>query len=480
MTAIDPKKGPWFGARHLQTFLLFCTIAISYCERLNVSVSLVAMTNAASTNLEFHEFDWDEKQRSYIISAFYWGYVLTQLPAGYIGSRVGVKMIMLLSVLCCSICTLLTPLSVNWGGWKMYCLLRFIQGLFQGFLFPLVHAHLATWSPVEELTRLGGLSHTGLECGSILAMALSGFIAGSALGWPGVFYVFGGIGLAFCVIWMIFAENSPSRSKSITLEEKEYILSSQSKAKDSQTAKIPVPWRAIFTSIPFLSLIFVGMCQIWGFATMQAYIPPYMHGVLKVDIKRNAIFSTLPFLAMWIFSFVFTLAADLILTKHWVSLGVVRKSVNTIGMWAPAVLLLAIGFLDESQTSLALTFMIMNVGLNAGHTVGALLNMIDLSPNHAGVLMGILNSICNTVPIISPLVIGRILSDETNRSQWQIVFLITAIIFFVGNLQFIFLGSTDTQAWNDESYLQHRDPENENKTYDQKYVEKIIENKTVE
>ncbi|XP_055918825.1 putative inorganic phosphate cotransporter isoform X2 [Eupeodes corollae] len=415
------------------------------------------MTNAASTNSKFHEFAWDEKQRSYIISAFYWGYVITQLPAGYMASRIGVKLMMLLSILCCTVCTLLIPLCVTWGGWQIYCIIRFIQGLCQGFLFPLVHDHLATWSPCEELTRLGGLSHTGLECGSILAMALSGLIAGSPLGWPGSFYVSGGIGLVFCVIWIIFAENSPSRSKSITLEEKDYILGSQSKAKDSRTAKIPVPWRAICTSIPFLSLIFVGMCQLWGFATMQAYIPPYMHGILKVHINRNAIFSMLPFVAMLIFSFVFTLVADLVLRKNWVSLGVVRKTVNTFAMWPPAVLLLALGFLDQSQTALALTFMILNVGLGAGHTIGAVLNIIDLSPNHAGVLMGILNALCNIIPIISPLVNGRILSDETDRSQWQIVFLITAIIYLVGNLQFLFLGSTNTQAWNDECYLRNRD-----------------------
>lgn len=460
MTDIELKKrGPSFGARHLQTLLLFLAIGISFCERLNVSVSLVAMTNAASSNINFKEFDWDEKERSYIISSFYWGYVLTQLPAGYFAARVGVKLMMLLSILCGTVCTLIIPISVDWGGWQIYCLLRFIQGLSQGFLFPLVHDHLATWAPCEELTRLGGLSHTGVECGSILAMFLTGLIAGSSFGWPGNFYVFGGIGFLFCLLWVVFAENSPSRSKSITPEEKEYILRSQAKASDSQTARIPVPWRAIFTSVPFLSLMFVGMCQLWGFATMQAYIPPYMHGILKMDIKSNAIFSTLPYVAAWISAYIFTFVSDLFLAKNWASLGVVRKTANSIGMFLPAVILLIMGFLDEGQKTLALTLMILNVGLNAGHTVGALLNIIDLSPNHAGVLMGILNALCNCVPIVSPLVNGRVLSDETDRGQWQIVFLISAVLLIVGNFQFIFYGSTKTQDWNEEGFLMKKDTE---------------------
>lgn len=478
MTECDLKKGPRLGARHLQTFLLFLGIAISFCERLNVSVSLVAMTNAASTNLQFREFDWDEKHRSYIISSFYWGYVLTQLPAGYLAARMGVKLMMLLSILCCTICTLIIPLCLDFGGgWQIYCAIRFIQGLCQGFLFPLVHDHLATWAPCGELTRLGGFCHTGVEFGSVFAMCLSGFIAGSRLGWPGNFYVFGGIGLLFCLLWALFAEDSPSRSKRITLEEKEYILGSQSKARDAQLARIPVPWKAIFTSVPFLSLTFCGMCQLWGFATMQAYIPPYMHGIIKMDIKSNATFSTLPFLTMGIFAYFFTALGDLVLRKQWVSLACVRKTANSIGMWIPAAILIAIGFLDESQISLALTLIILNVGFNAGYTVGGLLNIIDLSPNHAGVLMGILNAICNLVPIVSPLVNGRILSDETNRGQWQIVFLITATLFFMGNLQFIFFGSTKTQPWNDESFQQNQDKERGNKTVKEEKLE-VNQNKT--
>ncbi|XP_055838544.1 putative inorganic phosphate cotransporter [Episyrphus balteatus] len=465
------KKGPSFGARHVQTLLLFLAIAISFCERLNVSVSLVAMTNANSTNIEFREFDWDEKQRSYILSSFYWGYVLTQLPAGYLAQRIGVKLMMFLSVLCCSICTFIIPFCVNWGGWQIYCFIRIIQGLSQGFLFPLVHAHLATWAPTEEITRLGGLSHTGVEFGIIFAMGLSGFIAGSSLGWPGNFYVFGLIGVLFCLIWMILAENSPSRSKSINLEEKDYILRSQSKASDSQTARIPVPWRKILTSIPFLSLTFMAMCGLWGVATMQAYIPPYMHGILKMNIKKNALFSTLPFVAMLICALIFCWLADLLLMNRLVTLGVIRKGANTISMWIPAAIFLAIGYLDENQSTLALILIILNVGINAGHTVGGLLNIIDLSPNHAGVLMGILNAVCNLVPIVAPLVNGRILSDETNRSQWQIVFLITATIFFVGNLQFLFFGSTDVQIWNDEDYLKKQDTERGNKADIQKTID---------
>ncbi|XP_055918869.1 putative inorganic phosphate cotransporter [Eupeodes corollae] len=453
MVAVVVTKGPILGIRHLQTLLLFFSILVNYGGRLNISVSLVAMTNANTTNPDFYEFDWNEKQKSYIISSFYWGYFITQFPGGYMARKLGVKATILTSSLGSSLLNLIVPLSVPWGGWEIYCGIRIIQGLFQGMLFPCVHEHLAKWSPIEERTRLGGLSHTGIECGTIVAMGLSGIIAGSNLGWPGISYVFGGIGILFCILWLIFADNTPIDSRLISFEEKKYILTSQANAANEAKRKIPIPWKAIFTSTPFLALLTVRILQGWGFTTMQAQIPAYLHGVLKMDIKSNALYSTLPYLAMWILSNVYLIAAEIILKKQWTSLSVMRKTMNTIALWIPAALLIAIGFLDENQKTLAVIFMTLNVGLNGGQTIGSSLNTIDLSPNHAGILMGLVNSIANIVPILTPIAVGIIVYDETQRTQWQIVFVIAAVLFFLGNLQFLIFGSTDTQLWNDEDFL---------------------------
>lgn len=45
--------GPRFGMRHLQALLIFLNIVVVYFSRINVSVSVVAMTNANTTNPNF-------------------------------------------------------------------------------------------------------------------------------------------------------------------------------------------------------------------------------------------------------------------------------------------------------------------------------------------------------------------------------------------------------------------------------------------
>lgn len=51
--SIDLSAEPHIGIRHLQAVLLFLAIVVNYIPRLNVSVAVVAMTNAATTNPKF-------------------------------------------------------------------------------------------------------------------------------------------------------------------------------------------------------------------------------------------------------------------------------------------------------------------------------------------------------------------------------------------------------------------------------------------
>ncbi len=73
-------------------------------------------------------FNWDEEIQNQILSSFYYGYILTQVPGGWFADRFGGKWIFGLGVLCTSVLTLLTPLAASAGvGWFMA--LRVLEGL---------------------------------------------------------------------------------------------------------------------------------------------------------------------------------------------------------------------------------------------------------------------------------------------------------------------------------------------------------------
>lgn len=369
------------------------------------------------TKLYLQEYDWGEMEKSYILSSFYWGYVITQFPAGYVCRRFGVKKTLFVSTLGSSLATLLLPFTVDWGDWQVFCAIRVIQGLFQGLDLPCVHAHLAVWSPVEERNRLGALASSGLECGTVLAILVSGMIATSSMGWPGISYISCGIGIVWCALWIIFGANRPSKCIFISCDELNYIETSiNAKKVEDQTRTtpkhIPVPWKAILTSWPFWALLIVRSAVGWSFSTVQGEIPTYMNAVLGMDMKDNTLYSALPYIALWSLSYCYLILADIILNRKLLTLNTVRKSFNTVSFWIPAICLIAVGFVGADQRTLAVVLLIASVGINAGCTIGSALNTIDLSPNHAGILMSIVNASASVCPILTPLVVGAIVDDE--------------------------------------------------------------------
>lgn len=460
----EEKSTLRFGQRHVQILLLFTAIVVNYIAKFNAGVAVVAMTNAATTNPDFPEYKWSDVEKSYILSSFFWGNFITQFPGGYLCRRLGVKRTLLISTLGSSLLGFLPPLCVSWGGWSIYCAIRVVQGLFQGFLFPGIHAHLATWCPVNERNRLGALANTGIECGTLLSMFLSGVIAASSIGWPGLFYVSSALGLVWCTAWAYLSTNQPSESKFITSAELNYIDASKNTNNqlkvDEVKRELPVPWRAILASLPFWALVVSRAAQSWGFSTLQAEIPSYMKGVLNMDMKKNALYSALPYLAMWTMSYVYLVVSDVLLSRKILSLTAIRKTFNTLAFWIPAAGLIGIGFLGNEQKLFVIILMTISVGVNAGATIGSALNTIDLSPNYAGILMGVVNTVANVIPILTPLLVGLVVSNEHSRTQWQLVFIIAAVVLALGNLFYLIFGKMDLQAWNDENYLQSKGAQN--------------------
>ncbi|XP_034477190.1 putative inorganic phosphate cotransporter [Drosophila innubila] len=399
------------------------------------------------------EFDWTAAEKSYIISSFYWGYIFTQFMGGYLCKLFGVKRVMIWATFCSGVCSAVTPPLINWGGWRAYCGIRLIMGCVQGVVFPSIYQHLARWSPLEERNRLGALSYTGVDCGNVLSMYVSGMIARSPMGWPGISYISAAVAFACCTLWIIFGSNNAHESRFIGEAERNYIETSLQHSENFHKAIIPIPWRAIFTSVPFLALLVTRCADIYGFSTLQAEIPAYMNGVLQMDITDNALFSALPFVASWTMSYVFMIASDILLKNKWLSLTSIRKTMSSFAFWIPAATFIVIGFLDVDQKTWAIVLMTLSVGFCTGSVIGSCFNIIDLSPNHASILMGIINTACSGMSLVTPLIAGAIVTDKGDRSQWQIVFIITSVIYIVINCIFLTFGTAVTQPWDAEDFL---------------------------
>lgn len=74
------------------------------------------------------EFDWSPQIQGHILGAFYYGYLLTQIPGGYIAARFGGKSLFGLAIMLAAILTLITPVASR-KHWLWLFLLRLTEGI---------------------------------------------------------------------------------------------------------------------------------------------------------------------------------------------------------------------------------------------------------------------------------------------------------------------------------------------------------------
>lgn len=457
----------FFGVRHVQCILCFFCLAMSYAWRVNLSVALVAMTdnstslaqNNTNTGVAPSEpgfdffnseryYNFTQKEKGNLQASFFFGYIVTQVPGGYIAQRYGAKTMLMYGLGIAALITMLSPMSLQFG-WVALAVMRFVMGLAQGAVHPATHALLAKWSPADERGMLGTLCYSGAQFGTVVMLATSGFIADSVLGWPSIFYLGGACGFIWMVFWYLFSASTPEEHRLISPGELKYITDSRSDGKMQTAEKLaPTPWKAIFSSLPFLSLLVVHCTHMFGYWLLLMQIPTYMKKIYHVDIKKGALLSSLPYMVMLLLSFFFVWLSKVLQKKEGMSLSFNRKIFNSIGHWIPMLSLIALGYVPADNAPLAVTLLTLTVGISGATYLGFQVNHIDLSPNYAGTLMGITNCAANVMSGIAPVIVGQIVVDETSVTEWRLVFLLAAAFYFLGNLLFVIFGRTEVQWWD--------------------------------
>jgi ACS family sodium-dependent inorganic phosphate cotransporter-like MFS transporter 5 len=73
-------------------------------------------------------FTWDAEEQGIILGAFFYGYVITQIPGGYLAEKYGGKWLFGVGTLVTAILTLLTPLAAKAGS-GVFISVRVLMGL---------------------------------------------------------------------------------------------------------------------------------------------------------------------------------------------------------------------------------------------------------------------------------------------------------------------------------------------------------------
>ncbi len=389
--------------------LFFTSNLICYMDRINISVT---------APLIMKEFEWDEASLGIILSAFFLGYTLLQIPGGWLADRYGGKKVLTFGVLWWSFFTMITPLARTITGMAA---LRTLMGVGEGVNFPSIQSVMAKWIPVTERSRVMGFTLSGISVGNIIAFPLATWIM-LTLGWRYVFYVFGIFGFIWCAFWLSCAANRPEEHRTIEAEELEYIQ----KNRPVITPVDTVPWEMLLTKMPVWTLVINHFCVSWGFFMFLTWLPTYLIKAHGFSIKEMGFYAMLPYLAMVIGSNGTGWLAD-----YWIKrtghITRVRKVVHSVSLFFAALFLI---LLPHAETKIAVIICVtLALGMLSmtGSSTGP--NAMDVAPRYAGIIMGMQTTAGNIAGIIVPLIVGVIVA-LTDR--WDLVFYSAAGILLVG------------------------------------------------
>ncbi len=315
------------------------------------------------------------------------------------------------------------------------------------------------WIPINERARFAASVYAGSNFGTIISLPLSGWLCSLEFmgGWPLSFYLFGALGLVWCMFWFTLVYNTPATHPTISREERDFIENSLHKKQthlDNVKLNESVPWKSILTSAPLWGLILTQCGQSWAFYTLLTELPTYMARILHFNIEDSAYLSSLPHLTTWIFAISSATLADYFLTKGWISLKNSYRLWNTISSVVPSIGFCAIVW--SGCDKIWVMIMLAGFGAFAGACYpGNQLNHIVLSPRFGASMYGLANGAANMCGFLAPYVIGSLIKGNENFATWSHVFYLAAFLNVLGNCVYLFLVKAEEQSWSKDRRHEH-------------------------
>ena len=274
-------------ARHLLVIGTFLVALLLYIDRACISVAKGPIVDAFFPDLPE---DKQNKLFGWVLSIFTLGYAIAQTPSGILADRFGPRGVLAGVIGAWSVLTALT--GAAWG-YVSLLVTRFLFGMGEAGAFPGLARAILSWFPVKERGLVTGINFSASRLGGALALPLMVWLI-EALGWRGAFFVLGGFGVAFALLWYLLFRDDPVDHPRVSREEKEYIAAHRQKISTDKEAKLP-----------FLELIGSGrmwptmlqyFCSNFTFFFCLGWLYPHIKETYNLSAGQAGFLAALPLL----------------------------------------------------------------------------------------------------------------------------------------------------------------------------------------
>jgi sugar phosphate permease len=230
----------------------------------------------------------------WILSAFFAGYALCQIPGGLLADKLGPRKVILIALAWWTFFTWLTGVAT---GLTVLLVTRFLFGVGEGLFPASVWKVIGQWFTKKNRATANALILSSVAIGPAVTPILLAPVL-KTYGWRAAFYVLGGIGCLTLVLAYRFIHDSVRQYPGAKIEEIEQydadVASDVAQAEKSGAAQAG-SFRDLLRSRTVWALFFTALA---GNITMYGWLnwlPSYLMKVKGLDLKSMAFAASLPF-----------------------------------------------------------------------------------------------------------------------------------------------------------------------------------------
>ncbi|WP_067541506.1 MFS transporter [Nocardia crassostreae] len=255
---------------------------ICYIDRTNISFALPHLED---------EMGLSKAQQGLASGIFFWGYLLLQIPGGYMAERWSARKWIAILMVLWSLAAMASGLTQSVG---QLLLVRFLLGVAEGGVQPALMATIRSWFPFAERSRAYAIFKLYTPIAAIVAAPFSGTLL-TYFDWRWMFIVQGGAPLIVGLIaWLAVVRDTPAKAGWLSAVERDYI--EQAKLAEGEPLQHRGTLKAAFTSRIVWHFALIYTLTQMGLLGLTLWLPSVLKEAFHTDMKVGLV-AMLPQLA---------------------------------------------------------------------------------------------------------------------------------------------------------------------------------------
>lgn len=423
--------------------------------------------SAANTTIQ-HDLGFDDTQMGQLMSAFALGYLLCQIPGGWLGNRFGTRLTFAALSIVWSLCNVGSAVA---SAFRVLWASRFLLGIFQAGLVPVSAKIVGDWIPLRERGLSSALIASSMSIGGAFAMWLTGRLLDQSYGWRIIFAAYSTVGIVWSIGFYWYFRADPKDHSAVN--NAELTLIHDVDRRDNETPKSPQaasnaaeeqaivgteaehdPYKApdsaavgnSATSGGTLIANMLNSPAMWGiciqsffraagyafFVTWFFAFLEYAYGISKA---QAGMLNSLPLIGVIVGSLLGGVIVDWLLKvtgSRWIS----RSGTAVVALTVCGILTMASAWTASAmQLSIVIALGALFSGIGAPAAWAA---TIDIGGRNTAIVMGVMNMVGGLAAVILPTVLGSWFTEiRETGGDWNLVIYLHAAFYFLGAVSWL-------------------------------------------